>query len=676
MVSSGTKQFFVKDPYSPDSLNMDIYSGLNTGLQTSGVVNPLVQLENEWNKTINIEYRTVASVYAEINFLRNFTFRTTVYADMSTVNKRQYTPLYYAYDPVVNSPYLASQTTKIQEDDDTYRKFQQDHILTYKKNFGDHNLTATAGFTTYYFGNFNRTGRSQQYAGSSALPIPNDSRFWYVDAGLFTDPTKMTSGSSQSEYSTVSGLARVLYNYKGKYFLNGSLRNDASSRLPPANRNQLFWAAGAAWELTKEDFMKDQRFFDFLKLKGSIGVLGNQSAVRDDGVTQIDYPYYPVLLTGNNASAIFGGGNGNNGNIFSAAIPDWERNPNLKWETIHADEIGVELNAFQNRLHFEGNYFNRTTKDLVIFVNRSTLGLPNKLINGGSIRNWGEEFMATWTQNLSKDLTLNIGGNITFIKNKVLNLTSDIPTGKLIRGSQNNNSAMSVTEPGMPIGYFYGYVVEGVYQSYADVLNSPNAAAVGGAQPGDLKFKDISGPDGKGPDGKITSDDRTIIGNPTPKFTYGGTISANYKSFSLSIDVGGAYGNQVFRTWGSLESGFQRVNYPEFKINRWHGPGTSNWDPILNEGHAINKNGSTYNIEDGSYFRIRNIQLGYSFAKDLVSRVKIRDMRLFVNVQNLKTWKNNSGYTPEFGGDATSFGYDNAGGAIPVVGTIGLNVTF
>ncbi len=663
MVSPGTKNFYVKDPYGPDSLNMDIYSALNTGLQTSGVVNPLVEVENEWNRRKSIEYRTVGSVFADISFTKDLTFRTTFYADMSNVNFRRYRPLYYAYNPVNEQPELANSVTSISENDDTYRKFQQDYILTYKKRFGEHNLTATAGVTSYYFGQFSRTANARQ--GNTA--IPDDPRFWYINSGLFVDPESRISGSNQSEYTTLSYLARFLYNYKGKYYLNGSLRNDASSRLPPQNRNQLFWALGAAWEISEESFMENQQFFDFLKLKGSIGVLGNQSAVSGDGVTTINYPYFPQLRSG--VSAVFGT------NVLAAAFPDWERNPDLKWETIHANEIGIEFNAFQNRLHFEANYFNRTTKDLVIFVDRATLGLPNKLVNGGSIRNWGQEFMASWNQEIAKNFSINIGGNITFLKNKVLNLTSEIPTGRLMRGSQNNNAALSVTQAGMPIGFFYGYVVEGLYQSDLDVLQSPAAISIGGAHPGDLKYKDISGPDGK-PDGQITADDRVMIGNPTPDFTYGASIALNYKGFSLGIDVGGVYGNEVFRSWGSLESGFQRVNYPAYKLNRWHGAGTSNWDPVLNEGHTINKHGSTYNIEDGSYFRIRNIQLSYSFSQSLMSELRMKGIRVFVNVQNLKTWKNNSGYTAEFGGDATSFGYDVAGGAIPVVGTAGINVTF
>lgn len=659
-ISPDTKQFFVKNPYGPDSLNMNIYSGLDVGLQSSGVINPLIQLENEWDKTKNIEYRSVGSVFAEVAFLKNFTFRSTLYADVSNINRRQYTPLYYAYNPKDDKPYLYSQTTRVQEDDQDYRKFQQDHVLNFKKNFGDHGITATGGFTTYYFGNFNRTGRSSQGSAPTSLPIPDNERFWYITNG-FQDPSTTSSNSSQSEYSTVSFLARVLYNFNNKYYLNASFRDDASSRLPAVNRNQQFWAVGAAWEISKENFMDGQRIFDFLKLKGSIGVLGNQTASRLDG-TPLNYPFYPNLNTGSNA--VFGT------NVYSAADPEYIPNPDLKWETVSAKEIGIELNAFQNHLHFEANYFSRTTNDLMTYVDRSALGLKNKLVNGGSLRNTGQEFAATWNQSFSRDLTLNIGGNITFQKNEVRSLSADLPTGVLIRAFQNNGSAESRTQPGLPIGSFYGYIVEGIYQSNTEITKSPDATSIGAYRPGDFKFKDVNG------DGKITAEDRTVIGNPTPDFIYGGSINLSYKGFNLGIDLVGVYGNEIFRTWGSLESPFQRVNYAGDKVGRWHGPGTSNWVPLISQGDRFNYNGSTYNIEDGSYFRIRNIQLGYGFSQSTVSRLHIKNLRLFVNVQNLKTWKNNYGYTTEFGGDATAFGYDNAGGAIPVVSTIGLNVTF
>ncbi|MDQ2718337.1 MAG: SusC/RagA family TonB-linked outer membrane protein [Bacteroidota bacterium] len=666
MVSARTKQFRIQNPYGADSINANLYSGLNTSLQSAGVINPVLQLENTWNTSVNIEYRTVGSIYAEINFLKYFTFRSTFYADMSTVNNRQYSPLYDAYNPVDNTPYLYNNSTSLLEKDNTYRKFQQDHILTFRKGFGDHNLTLTAGFTTYYFGNFNRQVLVKQGTGAGDLPIPNDPRFWYVNSGFgVVDPTidPYKTNSAQNEYTTASGLARALYNYKGKYFFNASLRNDASSQIPTKNRNQQFWALGGAWELTKENFMANQRLFDYVKIKGSIGVLGNQSASYLDG-TPINYPFYPNLNTGVNA--VFGT------NVYAASTPAYKANPDLKWENVAAQEIGVELNAFQNRLHLEANYFNKTTKNLMTYVDRSILGLPNELINGGSIRNWGEELSASWNQNFSKDLSLNISGNITFLKNKVLSLSPDIPNGVLDVTSQNNGEAISETKPGYPIGYFKGYVVTGVFQSYNDILKSPSQANLGGniIRPGDLKFKDING------DGVIDAKDRTFIGNPTPKFTYGTSISLNYKGFNLSLDLGGVYGNEVYRVWGSLESPFQRVNYPEFKINRWHGPGTSNWDPILSQADRSNYVGSTYNIEDGSYFRIRNAQLGYNFSTSTLSRMKIKNLRLFVNGQNLITWKNNSGYTAEFGGNATSFGYDSAGGAIPSITTFGLNATF
>lgn len=659
-ISAGTKPFTVQDPYGGDSMQVNLYSQLDQALQNSGVINPLIQLENEWDKTISVEYRTVGSVYGEVNFLKYLNFRSTLYADISTLDDRRYTPLYYAYNPLSGLPELVNLRTQVSQDNDTWKKFQQDHILTFKKSFGSHNLTATAGFTTYYFANFNRNGVSKPYTTGTALPIPDDKRFWYITNG-FEDPANSFATSSQNEYATVSYLGRILYNFQGKYYLNASIRDDGSSQIPTKNRHQQFWAVGAAWELTKEGFMQNQKIFNFLKLKGSIGVLGNQTATYLDG-TPINYPFYPRLNTG--ISAVFGT------NIYSAAQPSYQPNPDLKWETVSAREAGVELTAFDNRLHFEANYFSKTTHDLMTYVTRAELGLPDELINGGSIRNWGEEFSANWNQSLSQDLSISIGGNITFLKNKVLSLNKDLPTGVLIRAFQNNGSAESRTLPGYPIGSFYGYVVEGLYQSYADILKSPVASSVGAYRPGDFKFKDLNG------DGKITSDDRTVIGNPTPDFTYGGTVSVSYKGLTLGIDVEGVYGNEIFRTWGSLESPFQRVNYSADKLGRWHGEGTSNWVPIISQADRFNYNGSTYNIEDGSYFRIRNVQLSYSFDKEMISKLHINDLRLFVNGQNLKTFKHNLGYTAEYGGDATAFGYDNAGGAIPLVLTAGLNVTF
>jgi len=645
IVPAGTKTFYTKNPYGIDSLNQVLYYELPS-IQNSGVVNPLVQLENEWDKTINIEYRTVASVFAEVNFLRDFTFKTTLYADMSNVNRRQYVPLYYTYDLVNDAAFLTSPATKVFENDDTYRKFQQDHILSYKKKFGHHNLNLVGGFTTYYRGKFLRSASVNQ--SSTGAAIPDDKRFWYINNG-FGDLQSQRSSSFQSEATTVSGLFRALYNYQNKYYLNASFRRDASSQISPANRSQNFWAVGAAWELTKEGFMQSQKIFDFVKLKASIGVLGNQN-IEIPGLGT-DYPFYPGLVGG--AAAVFGN------NIYTAYQQAFIPDPNLKWETVSAKEVGVELAAFSNRLRFEASYFDKLTKDLMTLIPGPSGTRPG-LTNIGSIKNNGLELSASWLQKLSRDMNLTISGNLTTYKNKVVELaTTDFA---IVNG-------FNRTVVGEPIGSFYGYVVEGVYQSYADKLASPvNTEFSYG--PGDLKYKDING------DGIINTADRTVIGNPTPDFAYGGNISLNYKGFDIGVDVGGVYGNEIYRNWGGTESPFQRVNYAAFKINRWRGEGTSNWDPILGQDHRINYEASTYGIEDGSYFRIRNIQLGYNFSPQFASKLKAKNFRLFANIQNLKTFKNNLGYTPEFGGSAISFGVDNAGGAIPVVSTFGLNVTF
>jgi TonB-linked SusC/RagA family outer membrane protein len=661
-VSAQTKAFTVPNPYNNlDTLTQNLYSTTDAALQNSGVQNPLIQLQNEWNKDIDYTNFYNGNVFAEFNFLRHFTFRSTFYANLSYQDQRIYKPLYNAYDPVNNVAVLQSQVTSVTQNTNSNKVYQQDQILTYMNSFGDNNLTVTGGFTTYYNGVFNIQGIARPFTQGNALPIPDDERFWYMTTG-FENPAQTTTTSSQYEYSTVSWLARALYNYKQKYYLNASFRSDGSSQIPTKNRYQQFWAVGGAWEISREDFMKNQQIFDYLKLKGSVGVLGNQSTPNGINGLPINYVEYPQLNTG--AGTPFGT------IVYNAAANSYVPNPDLKWETVASQEIGVELNAFRNRLHVEATYFNKVTNNLMTFVNRSSLGVPNELINGGSIRNWGEEIAAGWTQNLGRDFTLNVAGNITFLQNVVKSLAADLPTGYLNETFQNNGSAESRTEPGHPIGSFYGYKIAGLYQSNADVLKSPPASSLGSYGPGDFKFEDVNG------DGVINSSDRTFIGNPSPKFYYGAQINLNYKGFGLGVDVGGVYGNVIFRTWGSLESPFQRVNYPEFKINSWHGAGTSNWDPIISQGHRFNYNGSTYNIQDGSYFRIRNLQLNYTFPQFVAKNSWCKNLKVYINVQNLKTWKNSYGYTTEFGGDALGFGYDNAGGAIPVTTTAGLNITF
>jgi hypothetical protein len=185
---------------------------------------------------------------------------------------------------------------------------------------------------------------------------------------------------------------------------------------------------------------------------------------------------------------------------------------------------------------------------------------------------------------------------------------------------------------------------------------------------GSLKFADVNG------DGKITPDDRTKIGDPTPDVTYGISLGLSYKNWELSMEMMGQGGNQIYRTWDNYN--WAQFNYMEQRLDRWHGEGTSNTQPLLNTKHAINSENSEYFIEDGSFFRIRNLQLAYSFDKTLLSKIRMQALKVYVNIQNLKTWKHNTGYTPEIGGSAIAFGVDNGTYPVPAVYTFGINLTF
>lgn len=612
-------------------------------IQAAQIGNPLMNLESKWNKEKRIEYRLVGNIYADVTFLRNFNFRSTFYADRSNLDEQRYNPILYTYNPAQDAVYVDrnNRTTSVSQNSQQWRKYQMDHILTYKNRFGNHNITATGGFTTFYSDYRGLFASVSQNA--SGDPIPNDPRFWYIDNG-FGDQSTRRSSSGQWEKTTVSGLFRALYNFQNKYYLNASFRRDAASQISPQNRAKNFYSVGAAWEMTREDFMAKQNFFNFLKVKASWGVLGGQNTYG------FDYPFYPALQSGN--TAVFG-------NILAPAYSQaYNPRADLTWETNIATEAGFEARAFNNRLSFEMAYYHKKTEDVMTLINDGTGRL--RLDNVGEVLNNGFEFMSSWTQRMNRDLTFTISGNLTTFNNKVLALGGDRIAASEERPNQ--------TEAGYPIGYFYGYVVEGIYQSYADKLKSPPVIGYSYG-PGDLKYKDVDG------NGVIDAKDRTMIGNPTPDFSYGITFNTAYKGFELNIDMNGVYGNEVYRFWGSSELPFTTFNYPAFKMNRWTGEGTSNWDPALGANRAINRLPSTYGIEDGSYFRFRNIQLAYSFGAGKLPNA-VKSLRIFANVQNLKTFKRNSGYTPEFGGTATSFGIDNGNGLVPMVITGGINVNF
>ena len=620
--------------------------GLYTTLpefQKAQMNNPMVDVDLKANTTRAENYRGSGNVYAEWDFLKHFQFKAMFSMDYASNNSRKFTPIIQVYDASAegNIVTLGDGKTGVSQAKQTEMKTQSDYLLTYTNTWGDHSLTATAGFTTYYNKLENLGAARAQGVG---LVIPDNPDKWYVSIG---DAGTSTNESTQWERATVSMLGRILYNYKGRYLFNGSFRRDSSSAFSyTGNQWQNFYSVGAGWLISEEEFMKDITWLDMLKLKGSWGTLGNQNLDKA-------YPAEPLLS--NAYSAVFG--------TPSAIYPGYQLsylpNATLRWEKVEAWEVGAEANFFRNRLHLEGVYYKKTTKDLLAEVPGISGTVPG-IGNLGSIENKGIELAINWRDQIG-DWNYSIGGNLTTIKNKVLSLVQE--GYSIISGDK----SQSYTMAGFPIGYFYGYKVEGVYQNQAEIDNSPkNTLAT--VTPGDLKFVDVDG------NGEITPADRTMIGDPTPDVTYGINFSVGYKNWELGVDMMGQAGNEIYRTWDNYN--WSQFNFMKQRLNRWHGEGTSNSQPLLNMKHTINNLNSEYYIEDGSFFRIRNVQLAYNFDKTLLSRIGVQALKLYANIQNLKTWKHNTGYTPELGGTAIAFGVDNGSYPMPVVYTFGFNLTF
>ncbi|GIZ15907.1 SusC/RagA family TonB-linked outer membrane protein [Capnocytophaga catalasegens] len=620
--------------------------------QSAQVWNPMIEVETRANHNKATNYRIMGNVYGEVDFLKNFNFRATLSMDYVVNESRQFSPIIWVYNPDYINPATQGNDQKLNEAESISQKkstsvsTQTDYILTFKKAFDKHNLTAMAGMTTNYIEYSSlEAGRSQKYE-DIIFSIPNDnSDKWWISS---IDDTKTTNGSSQYKRATMSYLVRALYGYDGRYLFNASFRRDGASVFRNSgNAWDNFYSVGAAWVATEEAFLENQKIIDYLKIKGSYGVLGSQNTGG------YNYPTYPLLAS--SGSAVFGN------RIVTGYAPKYLVQ-NLGWEKTYAWEVGAEFRFLNNRLSIEPTYYHKNTKDLIVLLSGIS-GAKNALENLGEIQNKGWEFSVGWNDKVKNtDFTYSISANLTTINNEVISLGRG-KNDAIYAGTGNVSRSLE----GYPIGHFYGYKVIGVYQNNRDINKSPlNTLTT--VKPGDLKFADINN------DGRITTDDREMIGNPTPDVTYGFNINLGYRGVDIGVEFMGVYGNEVYRNFG--EGSFAQLNYLSDRIGRWNGEGTSNWEPILDGTRAINRMNSSYYIEDGSFFRIRNVQLGYTFPEEVTNRFKVKKIRLYANVQNLKTWSKNSGYTPEIGGGATSFGIDNGGYPMPTIFTYGVNLTF
>ena len=620
--------------------------------QRAQLWNPLVETHIRGNHNLGINHRAAGNIYGEVNFLKNFTFKTTLFLDYNISEARSFSPVIYFYNPEIPGKENMQNRQIITQLKSTEYTAQGDYILTYQNRFDNHSLTAMGGLTTNYREFSLLNGERSELLNKIYFNIPDNHDKWWL--------TSLSNDGAKNQYDneriyqwkrfTMSYLLRALYSYKDRYLFNASYRRDGSSVFRGVNNTwENFYTFGGGWVVSEEDFMKNQNVIDYLKLKGSWGVLGTENT----GININNYyPTYPELTSV--GSAVFGP----NEDIIPGYTKIYNVQ-NLDWERTFSWEAGFEMNLLNQRLRVEPVYYQKRTKDIIVLLN-SRGGAFNSLENLGDIENKGVELSVSWNDKIgNSDFNYSLGANITTVNNKVITLGRD--EGDAIY------DGVARTVAGQPIGYFYGYVVEGVYQNNEDIKQAaPNTVYT--VSPGDLKFKDINGDD------VIDQDDRTMIGKPHPDLTYGFNFTLDYKGIDLSADLMGVYGNEIYRDWDV--SSFAQFNYLTKRMGRWNGEGTSNWEPILEPGRAVNRAFSSYFIEDGSFFRIRNVQLGYTLNSTFLQKIHLKTLRVYANIENLKTWSKNTGYTPEIGGSSIKSGVDTGTYPMPAVYTFGLNLTF
>lgn len=631
-------------PIVPVQAGDDLYYRMPS-FQQAQVGNPIATLNRNNRTSINRGYRFVGSIFAELKLTKELTWKSTFYTDLGFNNSRGYNALPYRFIVLgemggqTDTVFDNRQFTSVNQRQQEFRRFQQDHTITWDKNFGNgHRFTALGGFTTIYTDN---TGLNANRRDTT-LNIPNDPNFWFIDVVNLNNPGSYGGGGGKS--SLAGGFARANYAFRDKYLLNATIRRDGSSKFAPANRWGTFGSIGAGWVISSEEFFKNQEKINFLKLRAAWGKIGNSNGVADN-------IYQPGVS--NAGTAIFGD------NVYSSVQAAYIPDPNLHWEKVRGIDIGLDVRAFDNRLTAEINWYDRTTSDIL-----TAITIPNDtrryFTNLGKITNRGIEVTTGWKNELASGFTYAVNANFSYNKNVVNSIGDNINFQLLGNGGVNR------TQTDYSIGHFYGYRQVGIYQSLVQMGNMPYHA---NALPGDIAYADIDGND------TITTADRTYLGTPFPPYSYGMSFNFGYKGFDLQIDGQGVAGNKIYVERRTAR--FATVNYEANRLNAWTGPGTGNIEPILDNSRELNFLFSSYWLEPGDYFRLRTVQLGYSFNPEFLGKSFIRQARVYISGQNIKTWSRVTGYSPEANiSDILGGGADNGVYPIPATYTFGVNLTF
>lgn len=632
-------------PIVPAQAGPGIYYSMPS-FQRGQIANPEARITQNDGNAVNKGYRVVGNVFAEIKFLEHFTFKSSFYTDLGFNGSRSYTPLPFRYvnlgegTKATDTSFDQTARTSVSQNQSEYRKFQQDHTLTYDTKFGDHRITAVAGFTTLYQGSTALSGNRKD----TTLNIPDDPNYWYLNIVNANNPITNSGGGGEEAYMSMFG--RVNYSFANKYLINLSYRRDGSSKFSSANRWGNFGSIGLGWVISDEDFFSKVNGIDFLKLRGAWGTVGSALGLGTN-------LYLPGLNTSN--TAVFGD------NVYTSVTPAYVPDPNLHWEAVRGLDIGLDARFLNNRLSTELTYYDRTTKDIITTITLlGTAGNYNYKTNLGTIANRGVEATVTWRDKIGSDFSYSIGANFSYNKNKVESIGNNFNFEIL------GNGGVNKTVTGSSIGYFYGYRQTGVYQTVADLDKTPGFS---NSLPGDLAFADVNG------DGTVDSKDRTYLGTPFPPYNFGFNITLGYKGFDFLFEGQGVAGNKIY-TQRRTQT-FAVLNYESNRLNAWTSPGSTNIEPILDNTRANNFLFSSYFLEPGDYFRIRTVQIGYNFSKHFLGNSGISNLRLYISGQNIATFTKATGYTPEVSlADPIASGADNGTYPVPAIYSIGVNLNF
>jgi TonB-linked SusC/RagA family outer membrane protein len=566
----------------------------------------------------------VGNVYTEISPLAGLVIRSTFGSKLSFWGGENFTPIFYL------SPTNTSSQTSFSRNFNRGFDWNLENTISYNRSFGDHQLTLLVGQGAY-------KDSQPRAIGVTYFNVPVDN---FEDASMnYNVPSDQRSswGSEGSGHTVSSLFSRVNYNYKERYIVEGMIRRDGSSRFGSNNRYGVFPSFSLGWNISNEEFLAGHSTIQVLKLRGGYGIVGNDNIG--------DFAFLATIGSGRNYTL------GNTGSYVVGYSPNAPSNPDLRWEQTSQTNIGLDMTLWQ-QFNLTLEWYKKVTSG--ILQNPRIPGyigaISNPAANVADMRNQGVELELGYNK-MFGEVQFGLSGNASFLQNEVTNLGNGIEYLSGGQGFQSSSYPITRTAVGQALNSFFGFRTLGVFQTQAEIdqyTNSEGLPIQPNAQPGDFKWADIN------QDGRINENDRTFIGDPTPSWTYGATLTLAYKGFDFLLFGQGVAGNQIFQGLRRLD--ITTANYQRKALDRWTGPGTSNTHARLNDLDPNNNftNPSDFYLEDGAYFRFKTVQLGYTLPQGFSGKLGLQKARIYVMSENLLTFTRYTGFDPEIGGGVMS----------------------